>query len=185
MALGVTRNETTDTLPLYLSYLLLAYDDVYDIYEQASEVFREPYASTVSGLFDMRHFDGNLAILLTCHTRRARSSRARSESSGRTRAPFAVVGGCSPAKIPRDLLIVSTGVAVEVAPPQGQELDLRSPARVSIQHASGVAEKGASALLLPVSARRQLLDVSDEVATKVTFLLYSDAPDALVKALDE
>jgi len=48
--------ETTDTLPLYLSYLLLAYDDVYDIYGQTSEVFREPYASTVSGLFDMRHF---------------------------------------------------------------------------------------------------------------------------------
>src|SRR3984885_8262257 len=34
-------------------------------------------------------------------------------------------------------------------------------------------EKGASALLLPVSARRQLLDVSDEVATKVSFLFYS------------
>src|SRR4051812_28905151 len=46
-------------------------------------------------------------------------------------------------------------------------------------------EKGASGLLLPVSARRQLLDVSDEVATKVTFVFYSDAQDALVKALDE
>ena len=46
-------------------------------------------------------------------------------------------------------------------------------------------EKGASSLLLPVSARRQLLDVSDEVATKVTFIFYSDAQDALVKALDE
>lgn len=34
-------------------------------------------------------------------------------------------------------------------------------------------------------ARRQLLDVSDEVATKVSFLFYSDAQDALVKALDE
>ncbi|MBB3036610.1 protease Lon-related BREX system protein BrxL [Hoyosella altamirensis] len=46
-------------------------------------------------------------------------------------------------------------------------------------------EKGATALLLPVSARRQLLDVSDEVATNVTFLFYRDAQDALVKALDE
>ena len=46
-------------------------------------------------------------------------------------------------------------------------------------------EKGASALLLPVSARRQLLDVSDEVATKVSFLFYSDAQDALLKALAE
>lgn len=46
-------------------------------------------------------------------------------------------------------------------------------------------EKGATALLLPVSARRQLLDVSDEVATRVSFIFYSDAQDALVKALDE
>ncbi|MFK4850187.1 BREX system Lon protease-like protein BrxL [Microbacterium sp. ZW T6_19] len=44
-------------------------------------------------------------------------------------------------------------------------------------------EKGATSLLLPVSARRQLLDVSDEVATKVSFLFYTDAKDALVKAL--
>lgn len=46
-------------------------------------------------------------------------------------------------------------------------------------------EKGATGLLLPVSARRQLLDVSDEVATKVSFLFYSDAQDALLKALAE
>ena len=46
-------------------------------------------------------------------------------------------------------------------------------------------EKGANALLLPVSARRQLLDVSDQVATKVSFLFYSDAQDALLKALAE
>ena len=46
-------------------------------------------------------------------------------------------------------------------------------------------EKGATALLLPVSARRQLLDVSDEVATRVSFVFYSDAKDALLKALDE
>lgn len=55
-------------------------------------------------------------------------------------------------------------------------------AAVLAEHAM---EKGASTLLLPVSARRQLLDVSDEVATKVTFLFYADAKDALVKALDE
>ncbi len=44
-------------------------------------------------------------------------------------------------------------------------------------------EKGAQTLLLPVSARRQLLDVSDEVATKVSFLFYADPRDALVKSL--
>lgn len=46
-------------------------------------------------------------------------------------------------------------------------------------------EKGATTLLLAVSARRQSLDVSDEVATKVSFHFYSDAQDALLKELDE
>ena len=54
--LASLANETTVTLPLYVSYILLAYDDVYDVYEHTSGVFRRPYASTVSSLFDMRHF---------------------------------------------------------------------------------------------------------------------------------
>jgi ATP-dependent Lon protease len=45
------------------------------------------------------------------------------------------------------------------------------------------AEKGAQTLLLPISSRRQLLDVSDEVATRVSFLFYSYPRDALNKAL--
>ena len=49
-------NETTVTLPLYVSYLLLAYDDIYDVYRRTTDVFQEPYASTVGELFDMRHF---------------------------------------------------------------------------------------------------------------------------------
>jgi pimeloyl-ACP methyl ester carboxylesterase len=59
-------NETTATVPLYISYLLLAYDDIYDVYGRTSDVFQEPYASTVSELFDMRHFwDDILAGLPT------------------------------------------------------------------------------------------------------------------------
>ncbi len=54
--LASLANETTVTLPLYVSYILLAYDDVYDVYGQTSDVFRQRYASTVSGLFDMQHF---------------------------------------------------------------------------------------------------------------------------------
>ncbi len=50
------ENETTVTVPLYVSYLLLAYDDIYDVYEQPADVFRRPYAATVPGLFDMKHF---------------------------------------------------------------------------------------------------------------------------------
>jgi pimeloyl-ACP methyl ester carboxylesterase len=49
-------NTTTVTVPLYVSYLLLAYDDIYDVFDRLSDVFRQPYASTVPGLFDMQHF---------------------------------------------------------------------------------------------------------------------------------
>ncbi len=44
-------------------------------------------------------------------------------------------------------------------------------------------EKGAAALLIPVSCRRQLIDLSDEMATKIDIQFYSDIRDALVKAM--
>lgn len=44
-------------------------------------------------------------------------------------------------------------------------------------------EKGASLLLLPVSCRRQLYDLSDEMATKIDIRFYADARDALFKSL--
>jgi len=46
-------------------------------------------------------------------------------------------------------------------------------------------EKGAALVLMPVSARRQLNDLSDDMATKVDVLYYADASDALVKAVVE
>ncbi|MGZ8409332.1 MAG: BREX system Lon protease-like protein BrxL [Hyphomicrobium sp.] len=46
-------------------------------------------------------------------------------------------------------------------------------------------EKGAGAVLMPVSCRRPLIDLSDDVATKVQVLYYADAMDALRKALHE
>jgi len=46
-------------------------------------------------------------------------------------------------------------------------------------------EKGASRILLPVSTRKQLIDLSDEMATKIDIQFYSDARDALLKALVE
>lgn len=59
----------------------------------------------------------------------------------------------------------------------------------TVQHAVGLieqaVEKGASAVLLPVSCRRQLLDLSDEMATKVDVVFYADARDALMKAVAE
>ncbi len=58
-----------------------------------------------------------------------------------------------------------------------------------VYNAVGLAElaveKGASTLLMPVSARKQLFDLSDEMATKVTIQFYSDAREALIKALND
>ena len=47
------------------------------------------------------------------------------------------------------------------------------------------AEKGALVLLAPVSCRRQMMDLSDDMATKLDIRFYSDARDALLKALGE
>lgn len=49
-------NPRTVTLPLYVSYILLAYDDLYDLHDRPADVFRRPTAAIVSDLFDMRHF---------------------------------------------------------------------------------------------------------------------------------
>ena len=46
-------------------------------------------------------------------------------------------------------------------------------------------EKGVSALLMPVSCRRQLVDLSDDMATKIDIQFYSDTKDALLKAMVE
>jgi ATP-dependent Lon protease len=46
-------------------------------------------------------------------------------------------------------------------------------------------EKGATALLMPVSSRKQLIDLSDDMATKIDVQFYSDARDALLKAMVE
>ena len=45
--------------------------------------------------------------------------------------------------------------------------------------------KGASCILMPVSARRALTDLSDEVATKVQMLFYADPADGFRKALSD
>lgn len=44
-------------------------------------------------------------------------------------------------------------------------------------------EKGATAILMPVTCRRQLYDLSDEMATKIDIEFYSDTRDALIKAM--
>ena len=44
-------------------------------------------------------------------------------------------------------------------------------------------EKGASSILMPISSRRQLNELPDELAAKITIHYYIDARDALLKAL--
>jgi ATP-dependent Lon protease len=44
-------------------------------------------------------------------------------------------------------------------------------------------EKGSSLILVPISSRRQLNDLPDDLAAKITINYYTDAKDALMKAL--
>lgn len=44
-------------------------------------------------------------------------------------------------------------------------------------------EKGANQLLMPISARRQLLDLPDEMATKINVVFYGNPSDAVAKAI--
>jgi ATP-dependent Lon protease len=46
-------------------------------------------------------------------------------------------------------------------------------------------EKGASAVLMPVTSSKQLNSLSDDMATKVDVQFYADARDALLKAIVE
>jgi ATP-dependent Lon protease len=47
------------------------------------------------------------------------------------------------------------------------------------------ADRGARMVLLPVTTRKQLIELDDAIATRVTLIFYADARDALLKALIE
>ncbi len=57
------------------------------------------------------------------------------------------------------------------------------PVHNAVTLAELAIEKGAKSLLLPVSCRKQLFDLSDDMATKLDIEFYHDARDALLKAL--
>jgi len=59
------------------------------------------------------------------------------------------------------------------------------PVHNAVNIAELAIEKGATTLLIPVSARRQLNELTDEMATKLSILFYIDAREALIKALSE
>jgi ATP-dependent Lon protease len=57
------------------------------------------------------------------------------------------------------------------------------PVHNSVTIAEIAVEKGATSLLMPVACRRQLFDLSDDMATKIDIQFFSDARDALLKAI--
>jgi ATP-dependent Lon protease len=57
------------------------------------------------------------------------------------------------------------------------------PIHNGVSVAELAVEKGAQTILFPVGARRQLNDLSDEMAARIAVIYYVDVRDALVKAL--
>ena len=55
----------------------------------------------------------------------------------------------------------------------------------AVEIAELAVEKGAETLLLPVSSRRQLFDLSDDMASQINIQFYRDSKEALLKALLE
>ncbi len=78
------------TLPLYVTYLLLAYDDIYDIYGETSDVFQPPYDATVEGLFDMRHYFDDVAAALPASSQQLLDSDFLAELTADEQHPFRV-----------------------------------------------------------------------------------------------
>jgi ATP-dependent Lon protease len=59
------------------------------------------------------------------------------------------------------------------------------PIHNAVNVAEVAVEKGATTLLVPISARRQLMDLSDDMAAKLSVQFYVDGKDALLKGMLE
>lgn len=59
------------------------------------------------------------------------------------------------------------------------------PVYNAVDVAELAVEKGSTTLLMPIFARKQLMDLSDEMAAKLNIQFYTDARDGLLKALME
>lgn len=59
------------------------------------------------------------------------------------------------------------------------------PIHNAVEMVEIAVEKGATAIMMPVTSRKQLFDLSDDMATKVDVQFYQDAKDALLKAITE
>jgi ATP-dependent Lon protease len=96
--------------------------------------------------------------------------------SGRSLGVAALLAICSSliAKSLRGGLVVVGGMNL------GGSIDPVHNAVDVVEHA---VEKGANVVLMPVSSRKQLNDLSDDIATKVTIVYYNDPREALIKAI--
>jgi MarR family transcriptional regulator, organic hydroperoxide resistance regulator len=63
--------------------------------------------------------------------------------------------------------------------------DAVKPIQQPTEFVETAVREGARAILMPVSCRRALADVSDEIATKIEILFYASVSDALSKAFQE
>jgi len=59
------------------------------------------------------------------------------------------------------------------------------PVYNAVSVAEMAVERGAAMLLIPISARRQLNELSDEMAMRLSILFYADVREALIKALGD
>jgi DNA-binding MarR family transcriptional regulator len=63
--------------------------------------------------------------------------------------------------------------------------DAIKPIKQPTDLVESAAREGARAVLMPVSCRHALADMSDDVATRIEMLFYANASDALTKAFQE
>jgi len=58
-------SDATNDSPSYVGYILFGYDAVYDIFDDASDVLRAPYATTLPPLFDGEHSSSEIDAAMT------------------------------------------------------------------------------------------------------------------------
>ena len=97
-------------------------------------------------------------------------------SSPSSAEPLLAMASAILAKSLKGGLVVTGGLTI------GGSLE---PLYTAVDIADLAIEKEAAVLLAPVSLRRQLNDLSDDMAAKLTVVFYTDVQDALVKALME
>src|SRR2546428_1850719 len=99
-------------------------------------------------------------------------------SSGNATGLAALLALCS-ARLQKSML---AGLVVVGQLNLGGSID---PIHNAVNVAELAVEKGATTLLVPISARRQLMDLSDDMAAKLSIQFYVDGKDALLKGMLE